>query len=188
MLSGPQLLSLALIATALPAASHAATTVAGPYRIGGSSHIGFHIDQVGGDGLSGTITDASGQFRLDPADLTRSTVSITLKAASVTTGQSQIDDLLHSDAVFDAADHPDITFVSSRVVQTGPKTARLEGMLTARGIGRSAVFDVDLETMTRKHAAFHVVGTIERSPYGMGIGRPIYSNDVAFDMRLEGTR
>ena len=161
---------------------------AGWYKIAGSSHIGFHIDQIGGDGLDGTITDASGQFRLDPTDLTRCSVSITLKAGSVTTGQSQIDDLLHSDAVFDAADHPDITFESSRVVRTGPKTARIEGTLTARGIGQSAVFDADLETMNKSHAVFHVVGKIERSPYGMGLGRPIFSNLVAFDMTLEGTR
>ncbi len=176
------------IATTLSLTVHADASVGGTYCIKPSSRIGFHVDQVGGGGLDGAIKEVSGQFRIDPANLAHSSVTIDLKAASIATGQSRIDSFLRSNAVFDSDKHPDITFRSTRVVQTGPKAARIEGTLTARGVSRNEAFQAELARDDHDRVVFHVVGNIYRMPYGMGVGVPIYANVVTFDMELEGGR
>ncbi len=170
---------------ALAAAPHAA---AGHYRIDPASHIGFHVAQVGGGGIAGAIRTVSGSFDIDPANLTRSSVAVDLQPASVATGQPRIDAFLRSSAVFDASEHPTISFRSTRVVQTGPKTATIEGVLTARGQSRNETFHATLTEEGAGKVGFHVTGDVFRTPYGMGVGTPIYSNVVSFDMQLEGTR
>jgi polyisoprenoid-binding protein YceI len=39
-----------------------------------------------------------------------------------------------------------------------------------------------------KTVTFHVTGKVLRSPYGMDVGTPIYSNVVDFDMNLLGAK
>ncbi|WP_374700969.1 YceI family protein [Aureimonas sp. AU40] len=180
--------SLIVLATFASSGAGAAVADGGSYRIAPTSSIGFHVGQVGGGGIDGTIKEVSGQFRLDPSDPARASVSIDLKAASVATGQPRIDAFLQSEAVFDADAHPDITFRSTRVVQTGARTARIEGTLTAHGVSRPETFQAELTNQEKGRFVFHVVGDIYRTPYGMGVGTPIYSNVVNFDMRLEGQR
>nr|WP_245294650.1 YceI family protein [Xaviernesmea rhizosphaerae] len=159
------------------------------YRIDPASHIGFHVGQAGdGAGISGTFPEVSGSFDIDRNDLAHSSVAVTLRAGSITTGQGRIDTFLRSNAVFDATNHPEITFRSTRVVPTGPKSATIEGILTARGQSRKEAFQATLVDEGGARMAFHVTGDIFRMPYGMGIGVPIYSNVVTFDMQLQGRR
>ena len=161
---------------------------AGRYTIDPSSRIGFNVGQIGGGRITGTFPSVTGSFDIDPQSVGRSFVTITLRPASVTTGQSRIDAFLRSNAVFDAADHPEITFRSSRVVQDSPTSATIKGVLNARGRSRTETFHASLIADHGGRIAFHVVGDIYRSPYGMDVGTPIYSNVVRFDMVLKGVR
>ncbi|GGE09052.1 polyisoprenoid-binding protein [Aureimonas endophytica] len=183
------ILAAALALAGLPAlaASHAGAEPRS-WRIDPASRIAFTVDQVGGGGISGAFPAFDGRFEIDPDDLARSSVAITLHPASVTTGQGRVDAFLRSSAVFDAADYPDITFRSTRVVPDGPKGARIEGVLTARGKARNETFHASLVERSDAAVSFRVTGDIYRSPYGMGVGTPIYSNVVAFDMVLKGAR
>lgn len=184
----PRLAALLGLAIAMPALAAAPATTGGRYRIDPASHIGFHVGQVGGGGISGTIPAVSGRFEIDRHDLSRSRVEVELRPASVTTGQARIDTFLRSGAVFDAEAHPDITFRSTRVIPTGPTSATIEGVLTARGQSRNETFQATLVEEGADRLAFHVTGDVFRTPYGMGVGTPIYSNVVSFDMQLEGVR
>ena len=179
---------MVVLAAAVPALAVQLPSASGHYRIDPASHIGFHVGQVGGGGLSGAIPAVSGTFDIDRHDLSRSSVEVTLRPASVATGQARIDAFLRSNAVFDAEDHPQITFRSTRVVATGPKSATIEGVLTARGVSRREIFQATLTDEGSDRMGFHVTGDIFRSPYGMDVGTPIYSNIVTFDMQLQGVR
>ncbi len=152
------------------------------------SHISFTVPQLGGGGIVGTFTDFAGQMNIDPANLARSGVTITIFPASVATGKARVDSFLRSNAVFDTAHEREIRFVSTRVTRTGERTALIEGVLTARGRTHPETFTAELVKASRGSVSFHVVGTVHRSPFGMDVGRPIYSNKVEFDMMLSGVR
>lgn len=178
-------LTLALQFTS--AQADALSEAAGSYRIDSSSRIAFHVGQAGGGGISGRFGKFSGTFTLD-RDLRRSVVQLVIFPESVQAGEPRVERFLRSDAVFDAARFPEITFRSTGIAQTGPTTARLEGRLTARGKTRTESFDVRLSDRGRRSISFHVTGRVMRSPYGMNVGTPIYSNVVEFDMLLNGRR
>lgn len=182
-------ISAAAALSAVDAASaDALSEAAGSYVVQPSSSIRFHVGQVGGGGIDGRFTAFSGTFKIVGNDVSRSTVAFTLRPASVSTGQARMDEFLRSDAVFDVDAHPAIAFRSTSVKRTGENGAVLDGTLTARGKSRPARFDVTVTSRSGRDIAFHVVGDILRSPYGMDVGTPIYSNVVHFDMQVAGRR
>ncbi|MEP9386541.1 YceI family protein [Mesorhizobium sp. KR9-304] len=170
------------------AAADALSDAAGSYRIDKSSSIRFAVDQVGGGGIKGSFPDYKGSFRIDGSNVGKSKVTITLYPESVHANEARVENFLRSDAVFDVAEYPEITFRSTAVTRTGSSTARIDGVLTARGKSRPATFQATVGKQKGGAISFHVTGSIYRSPYGMGVGTPIYSNLVQFDMTLHGTR
>ena len=181
----------ALLFIAVPASDLRAVTLgeaAGSYSIDGSSEIAFSVGQVGGGGINGRFGRFSGTFQLNASDPSRSVVVFELYPESVTTGQQRVDEFLRSPAVFDTGRFPAVRFHSITVQQTGPETAVIDGVLTAKGKTVPARFDVSLASGDARSLSFRVTGDIFRSPFGMDVGTPIYSNVVHFDMHLHATR
>ncbi|MCH4542305.1 polyisoprenoid-binding protein [Ochrobactrum sp. POC9] len=183
-------LAIIMVLAAMPVSSHADTfgVASGHYTIQQSSHIAFTVSQVGGGGLGGSFGEFTGNLELDAQNLSRSSVSFRLRPASVDAKQSRITDFLKSSAVFDVQDYPVLTFESTRITQTGPRTARIDGMLTARGKTHGETFFAALVSNDARTVTFHVTGDVLRSPYGMDVGTPIYSNVVKFEMNLRGAK
>lgn len=181
--------SAAFVMTLGPAwAAGDLSAVAGRYDISPASTIRFSVAQVGGGGLTGSFPMFDGAFDLHPSDVSRSRVLIRLRPAAVVTGQPRSEAFLRSPAVFDVPDFPLITFRSIRVVPDGADSAVIDGMLTARGVSHEERFTATLLRRDGGRVAFHVTGKVLRSPYGMDVGTPIYSNVVSFDMTLVGKR
>lgn len=178
------LMLLAVIATRADTLS----ALHGRYVIDSSSRIAFSVAQVGGGGIDGAFSRFSGSFDLRPDDIARSSVNFSLQPESVVTDQPRVESFLRSAAVFDAAVYPVITFRSTAVRQQGSNRAVIQGVLTARGIAHRETFEATLVKRQGRTIAFHVVGDMMRSPYGMDIGTPIYSNIARFDMMLNGQR
>ncbi|MEJ7016125.1 YceI family protein, partial [Sinorhizobium meliloti] len=93
-----------------------------------------------------------------------------------------------STAGYHEAHHTPATLPPPGASQTGPDTATIEGVLTARGKSRKERFDVRLTDWNRRSISFTIRGSIRRSPYGMTVGTPIYSNVVEFDMNIRGQK
>ncbi|MGE6783213.1 YceI family protein [Ensifer adhaerens] len=182
------LLALGSIPSPAAAAAPDLADAAGNYGITPASRIHFTVAQAGGGGIAGNFARFSGSFRIDRNDVGHSTVEFTLYPESVKTGEKRIEDFLKSSAVFDTANYNTVTFRSTNVKQTGPDTAAVEGTLTARGTSRKERFSVTLLDWNRASIAFNIRGNIHRSPYGMDVGTPIYSNVVEFDMNIKGQR
>ncbi|WP_457586251.1 YceI family protein [Ensifer canadensis] len=161
---------------------------AGNYGITGASRVHFSVAQVGGGGIVGDFGKFSGNFRIDGSNISRSSVEFTLYPESVETGESRVEDFLKSSAVFDSATYRTVTFRSTSVTQTGPDSAAVEGTLTARGKTRKERFSVKLTDWNSRSISFMIRGSIFRSPYGMDVGTPIYSNVVEFDMNIKGQK
>ncbi len=100
--------------------------------------------------VRGEFNKLSGKVTLDPADLTRSTVEVSLDTSTVNTREPQRDEHLRSADFFDVANHPTITFRSKKIATSGPEQHQLTGDLTIRGVSREVTFDVEGPTPTVK--------------------------------------
>ncbi|MBZ9807235.1 YceI family protein [Mesorhizobium sp. BR1-1-9] len=187
-----RVLGSAVLATCLAVPAWAAVVLgdaAGSYTISqAASSIRFTISKAGGGGFDGSFARFKGTIRIDNSDVGRSKVDLTIFPESVGTGQRRIDAFLRSDAVFDAANSPEIQFRSTSVTRTGDATALVTGRLTARGKTFAEKFTAELDGLKGGTIKFHVTGKVLRSRYGMDVGTPLYSNVVDFDMTLTGKR
>ncbi len=100
--------------------------------------------------VRGEFSKLSGKVILDSADLTRSSVEISLETASVNTREPQRDEHLRSADFFDVANHPVMTFRSRRIEAAGPEHYKLTGDLTIRGVTKEVTFDVEGPTPPQK--------------------------------------
>ncbi|TPM40144.1 YceI family protein [Mesorhizobium sp. B2-3-4] len=187
-----RILGLAVAAACLAMPVYAAVVLgdaAGSYTISqAGSSVRFTIGKAGGGGFDGAFARFKGTIRIDNNDVGRSKVDLTIYPESVGTGQGRIDAFLRSDAVFDAANSPEIQFRSTSVARTGDTTALVTGRLTARGKTSTEKFTAELDGLKAGTIRFHVTGKVLRSRYGMDVGTPLYSNVVDFDMTLTGRR
>lgn len=177
---------LPLLLGAAPAGAASFDGLVGRYAVGDQSSVTFSISGTLVPTVHGSFGSFSGTFHLDPVHAERSSVTFSVASGSVTTGIAPLDSLLRSSAVFDAADHPNIRFTSTAVHRTSETTAEVDGLLTLKGQTLAEHFTVTLTGHDDGRPEFHVVGRVARSAFGMNIGRPLYSDDVVFDLAVDG--
>jgi polyisoprenoid-binding protein YceI len=100
--------------------------------------------------VRGEFTKLSGSAVINPADPAKSSVVITIEAASINTREPQRDEHLRSADFFDVANHPTLTFRSKRVEALGAENFKLAGDLTIRGVTKEVTFDVEGPTASVK--------------------------------------
>ena len=100
--------------------------------------------------VRGEFTKLSGSALINPADPAKSTVEVTIDAASINTREPQRDEHLRSADFFDVANHPTLTFRSTRIEALGADNFKLTGDLTIRGVTRPVTFDVEGPTASVK--------------------------------------
>ena len=79
----------------------------------------------------------------DAPDVSKSSVKVTIDAASVDTRVEMRDKDLRSDNFFDVAKYPTITFQSKKVESAGTGKLKVTGDLTMHGVTKEVVLDVD---------------------------------------------
>lgn len=122
-----------------PAVSQAAS-----YQIDAShSTVGFTVRHMMVTNVTGGFSKVSGTVDFDPANPAASKIDVTIEAASIDTRNAKRDEHLRSEDFFDVANHPRITFQSTRVERTGDNRYRVAGNLTIRGVTREVVLDVE---------------------------------------------
>src|SRR5271169_1124664 len=100
--------------------------------------------------VRGEFTKLSGSALINPADPAKSSVEITIQAASLNTREPQRDEHLRSADFFDVANHPTLTFRSKRIEALGAENFKLTGDLTIRGVTKEVSFDVEGPTASVK--------------------------------------
>ena len=93
--------------------------------------------------VRGEFTKVAGSARTDPADLTKSTVEAVIEAATINTREPQRDDHLRSADFLDVANHPELTFRSSRITFIAPEHYTVTGDLTIRGVTKEVALDLE---------------------------------------------
>jgi polyisoprenoid-binding protein YceI len=100
--------------------------------------------------VRGEFGKIGGNVTLDPSDLTKSTIEVSIDTASIDTREPQRDEHLRSADFFDVANFPAITFRATRISASGSDRFKVTGDLTIRGVTREATFDVEGPTSAIK--------------------------------------
>ncbi len=122
------------------------------YTDQGHTEVRFGWNHAGVSMQTGEFTTASGKLDLDPDNVEQSSISVTIDAASVSTGFEALDTHLKSADFLEVETYPEITFESTSVERTGDMTANVTGDLTIHGVTKA----VTLET-TLTHRGEHPV-------------------------------
>ncbi|MGZ0189110.1 MAG: YceI family protein, partial [Alphaproteobacteria bacterium] len=110
----------------------------------GHTDIRFGWNHAGVSDQSGRFNDFEGQLILNEEDPTKSSLNVTIKTNSLSTGVERLDAHLKNADFFEVTKFPNITFTSKRIVRTGKSLASVIGDLTIRGVTKPVTLDVEL--------------------------------------------
>jgi len=134
--------------------------------------------------VRGHFGDVDGTVREDSADPSRSSIEVSLKVASISTGVEQRDAHLRSPDFFDADQFPSITFRSTRVITAGDDKLNVTGDLTIKGVTKSVVLDVTEEgrggdPWGGQRAGFTATTKIDRRDFGLNWNQALEAGGFA---------
>ncbi|MDP9196421.1 MAG: YceI family protein [Pseudomonadota bacterium] len=152
-----------------------------------ANHLGFSY-------VTGQFRAFDGRLILDQDKPENSSVSFNLKTDSVNTGHAGLDKHLRTKDFLNVEQYPTISFVSTRVEQTGPDDAKVEGNLTMLGVTKPVVLQIH-HNRTAPHpfspekviSGFSATITVRRSDFGMSYGLPAVGDDVLVTVNAEAS-
>jgi polyisoprenoid-binding protein YceI len=140
--------------------------------------------------VNGTFDKWDATLTFASTDPTTGVLDIKIQADSVNTGSGMKDGKLKSKDFFDADQDPTITFLSKKIVQTGPTTFDVQGDFTIRGATKPQTLTLTVSGAGTGTGVIHGTMVFDRKDYGMNKGIPFVhvgdSVDVTVD--LHGTR
>lgn len=182
-------LLLALFALALPFAV-AQTSTWVPDKA--HSEVNFTVLHMSLSKVRGRFGNIGGTVVLNPSDLTKSKVNVTIDTSTVDTGVAPRDADLKSAHFFDVSQFPTATFVSTSVSKSGDGLT-LAGNLTLHGVTKPVVLRVERPTgpvagMDHKpHMGFSATTMINRTDFGIGTQYPsaVVGNEINLTIDLD---
>ena len=122
--------------------------------------------------INGTFDRWDATLTFASPEATAGVLDLKIQAASVNTGSGLKNGKLKGKDFFDAKQNPLITFLSKKIVQTGPDTFEVDGDFTIRGVTKAETLTL---TVTGKGTGLGaIIGTMafDRKDYGMNKGIP----------------
>ena len=107
------------------------------------SNVEFSVRHMMVTTVKGQFQRISGVIEIDDKNITKSSVEVSIDAASVDTREPKRDGHLRSPDFFDVAKFPSITFKSTKVEKAGTGKLKVSGDLTIRGVSKPAVLMVE---------------------------------------------
>lgn len=139
------------------------------------STIGFSVRHMMVTNVPGRFTQFSGTITLDEKDMSKSSVNVTIKAASINTDNQRRDDHLRNPDFFDVEKYPDITFVSKRVEKRGEGQYVAYGTFTMKGVSKEIELPFTLNGPVKmgqtKRIGIESETRINRREYGVAYSR-----------------
>jgi polyisoprenoid-binding protein YceI len=136
------------------------------------TRIGFVARHAMVTKVRGQFNEYEGSAVVDADDFSKSSAQLTIQAASIDTRNEQRDGHLRSNDFLALEDHPQITFVSTGVRQTGDTSLELTGDLTVRGVTNSVTVPFEFEGAAvdpfgNMRVGFEGALVINRKDYGV---------------------
>jgi polyisoprenoid-binding protein YceI len=193
---------LVLMLCLLPAAALMAAAE-GPkvetYKVDpGHSNVGFSIRHFFSK-VPGRFKTYDGTIALDPKDLSKGTVNVSIDTGSIDTGVEDRDQHLKSPDFFDAAKFPKMTFVSTEVLPKGTNHATVKGNLTLHGVTKPVTLEADVlgfspDPWGGYRGSFEAKTTLKRSDFGISWNKAVegggllLGEDVEVTLNIEAVR
>jgi polyisoprenoid-binding protein YceI len=153
------------------------------------SSVNFSVTHMMVSTVNGRFNTFEGKILYDDKDVTKSSVNVTIKTASVNTDNTSRDNDLRSAGFFDADKFPEITFQSKSVEKKGSDYVA-HGTLAIKGVAK----DVDLPFQLKgpvdagkmgKVMGAHASLTVNRQDFGVSKGGGMVGNEVKIDLNVE---
>jgi len=153
----------------------------------GWNHFGFSNPIARFDKIEGSLL-------LNQADLTQSSISVSLPLASVDTGVAKLDEELRGPEFLDAAKYPTITFKSTKVEKTGESALTITGDLTVHGVTKPVTLQAKINkigifeipgVIKAPAAGFDATTVIKRSDFGVTKYVPAVSDEIPVRITLD---
>ena len=160
---------LAIVMLVAPVGASASTWNIDPEH----SSIQFKVSHLGLVDVKGIFRKYQGTVTLDEKEIAKSSVNVTIEAASIDTGVEKRDEHLRTADFFEVAKHPTITFISKKVSQAGKGKLKVSGDLTICGVTKEVVLDVTGPTKELKdpwgniRRGVSATTTINRTDFGL---------------------
>jgi polyisoprenoid-binding protein YceI len=156
------------------------------------SEVDFSILHMGLSHVNGRFGNIGGTITWNDADITKSTVNVTIDVSSIDTGVAARDNDLKSPNFFETDQFPTATFASTSVAKGGSGLT-VNGNLTLHGVTKPVTLDVQgptgpIQGMDKKpHSGFSATTTISRTAFGIASKYPaaMIGDDVKLDIELD---
>src|SRR5262245_15558835 len=152
------------------------------------SSVNFAVAHMGVSTVVGRFPQFDGKIVYDDKDITKSSVNVTIKTASISTDNTNRDNDLRSANYFDVEKFPEITFQSKSVEKKGNDLIA-HGTLTIRGVAKDVDIPFEIkgpvEGRRGKLMGAHGSLTVKRDDFGVGKPTPMIGGDVKIDLYVE---
>lgn len=163
------------------------------------SHVEFAVRHMMIATVKGRFAEVQGTVEFDGKNLSTAKVDVEIPVASIDTRQEQRDTHLKSADFFDVAQHPVMTFRSTRVSGDLDGRFEIDGELTIRGITRPVTLVGESQGIVRDpwgmdRAGFTATTRINRHDFGLDwnaaleTGGVIVSPEVKITLEVEVTK
>lgn len=162
------------------------------------SSIDFSVRHMVITNVKGFFGQFDAELMYDDADITKSSVKVTIQAASINTNNENRDNHLKSPDFFDAEKYPEITFTSTKIEKVGEDII-MHGDLTMRGVTKQVSFPFVINgpiTDPWGKVRFGAEGglTVNRQDYGVSWNKVLDTggltagNDVKVNLQIEAVK
>ncbi len=149
------------------------------------SNVGFSVSHLMVSHVKGNFNKYSGVVDINDKDITKSSVNVTIDAASINTNVQKRDEHLKSADFFDVAKYPTLSFVSKKWTKAAKGALKVTGDLTIHGVTKPVVLTVapfsreskDPWGNTRRGTSAST--TINRKDYGLVWNQALETGGVA---------
>lgn len=159
------------------------------------SYLGFSVKHMVVSTVKGHFTDFNGTIDYDESDITKSSVQVSIKTASINTNNERRDNHLRSDDFFNAEKFPEITFVSKKIVKTDNGYVAV-GDLTIRDVTKEVEIPFEIAGIIKDPRGNERLGvdaylTINRRDFGVNWSRTldngglVVSDEVKLELHVE---
>ena len=122
--------------------------------------------------LEGTFEKWDATLTFTSPDVSTGVLDVKIQADSVNTGSGMKDGKLKSKDFFDVKQDPLITFLSKKILQTGPDTFDVHGDFTIRGVSKPETLTLTVSGAGTGSGEIKGTMAFDRKDYGMNSGIP----------------
>lgn len=161
----------------------------------GHSQTDFTVGHFGVSKVRGSLPDVAGTIEFDAADITRSTVDVTINTATLNSNNEARDKALRSPIFFYVDEYPEIRFVSTRIEKTSDAMF-VTGDLTIRDVTKEVRFPFEMtgpltDPFGNQRLGITATLTVDRRDFGMILdktlpgGGLLVGNEALIEIAIE---